>query len=139
MDTCFSILQQPFDERSPHTCDAELLAYVYARYRRLMDRWQDLFGDAFLTVEYERLVAEPAAGGRSLFEHCGLEWRDEYLETHLARGAVRTFSAAAVREPIHARSVGAWREFERELAPLARALRREMPREIPAREFRSVS
>ena len=49
MDTCFSILQFQFDDRAAHTCDVELLAYSYARYRRLMQRWQELCGDGFVT------------------------------------------------------------------------------------------
>jgi hypothetical protein len=127
MDTCFSILQYQFDDRSPHTCDVDLLAYVYARYRRLMKRWRDLFGDDFVTVEYERLVESPALEARRVFEHCGLEWNDSYLEFHRAGTAVRTFSASQVRRPIYQSSVGAWREFADELAPLRRALQFELP------------
>jgi tetratricopeptide (TPR) repeat protein len=125
MDTCFSILQFQFDDRSPHTCDMELLAYSYARYRRLMQRWQELCGDAFITVRYEDLVAAPAAEGRRIFGYCGLEWRDDYLAVERGGGAVRTFSALQVRRPIYRTSVGAWREYESELAPLRRALESE--------------
>ncbi len=125
MDTCFSILQFQFDDRSPHTCDMELLAYAYARYLRLMQRWRELCGDGFITVRYEDLVAAPAAEGRRIFGHCGLEWRDDYLAVEQAGGAVRTFSALQVRRPIYRTSVGAWREFEAELAPLKRALESE--------------
>ncbi|MGH8249679.1 MAG: tetratricopeptide repeat-containing sulfotransferase family protein [Steroidobacteraceae bacterium] len=126
MDSCFSILQCQFDDRSPHTCDVDLLAYVYARYRRLMDRWQELFGNEFITVHYERLVEFPAVEGRRVFGHCGLEWSDRLLEFHHGGGAVRTFSAAQVRQPIHTRSIGVWREFADELAPLRSALQREL-------------
>lgn len=126
LDTCFSILQYPFDDLSPHTCDIQLLAYAYARYVRLMQGWRDIFGDEFITVEYERLVASPAEEGRRLFEYCGLEWNDSYLEFHRTSTAVRTFSAAQVRRPIYASSIGAWREFEDGLAPLRQALESEM-------------
>ncbi len=125
LDTCFSILQFQFDDRSPHTCDMELLAYAYARYLRLMQRWRDLFADEFITVRYEEFVASPLAEGRRIFEHCGLEWSDDYLAIEQAGGAVRTFSALQVRRPIYRTSVGAWREFEAELAPLRRALESE--------------
>lgn len=125
MDTCFSILQFQFDDRSPHTCDMALLAYAYGRYLRLMRRWRELAGDRFITVRYEELVASPVAEGRRLFAHCGLEWRDEYLAVEREGGAVRTFSALQVRRPIYRTSVGAWREFAAELAPLRRALEAE--------------
>ena len=125
MDTCFSILQYPFDDRSPHTSDMRLLAYVYARYVRLMQRWGELCVGQFVTVLYESLVAAPAQQSQRMFEHCGLEWRDEYLDFHRSAAAVRTFSATQVREPVHDRSVGAWREFAEVLEPLRNALREE--------------
>lgn len=126
MDNCFSILQYPFDERSPHTCDVELLAYSYARYRSLMRRWQDLIGGEFLTVRYEDLVTAPLTYAPRLYAHCGLEWRDEYLEPAAASAPVRTFSVMQVREPIYSSSVGAWRTFEEQLAPLRSALDRAL-------------
>lgn len=124
MDTCFSILQYPFDERSPHTCDIELLAYSYARYRRLMKRWQESLGGEYLSVRYEALVSAPLDHTPRLFEHCGLQWRDEYLAPSAAASPVRTFSAMQVREPIYRSSIGAWRPFEKELEPLRAALER---------------
>lgn len=130
MDTCFSILQYQFDDRSPHTCDPALLAYAYARYLRLMCRWRELFGGEFITVEYERLVESPAAEGHRLFEYCGLEWNDSYLEFHRRGGAVRTFSAPQVRRPIYRSSICAWREFAVELDPLKQALESEL-RHLP--------
>lgn len=126
MDTCFSILQYPFDDRSPHTCDVDLLAYAYARYRSLMRRWEQLCGNEFLTVRYEDLVAAPLVHAPRMYAHCGLDWRDEFLAPQAAAPAVRTFSVMQVREPIHTRSVGAWREYEVELAPLRESLERAM-------------
>jgi tetratricopeptide (TPR) repeat protein len=125
MDTCFSILQQPFDDRSPHTCDVALLAYVYARYERLMRMWQELAGDRFITVDYEQLVASPAEESRRLYDYCGLTWRESCLEFHRADAPSRTFSTTQVRQPIHAGSVGAWRQFAGELEPLRAALETE--------------
>jgi hypothetical protein len=128
LDTCFSILQFPFDDRSPHTCDIELLAYVYGRYVRLMKYWETLMGEFILTVEYEKLVSDPAAEGQRLFEHCGLDWKEDYLEVQRAGGAIRTFSATQARQPIYRSSVGAADVFGEELAPLRNALQAELSR-----------
>jgi tetratricopeptide (TPR) repeat protein len=128
MDTCFSMLQYPFDDRSPHTCDMELLAHVYARYLKLMNHWREMLGDEFITVEYERLVAAPATEARRLFEYCELEWDDSYLEVERGRNPVRTFSTTQVRRPIYTSSVGAWRPFADALTPLREALERELNR-----------
>jgi tetratricopeptide (TPR) repeat protein len=126
MDTCFSILQYQFGSDSPHTCDIALLAYVYARYRRLMARWEDLCGDRFVTVGYEALVESPASEARRAFQACGLEWSDAYLAFHQGDVPARTFSTAQVRGPIYRSSVGAWREFADELEPLRQALEAEL-------------
>lgn len=126
MDTCFSILQYQFGDDSPHTCDIALLAYVYARYRRLMGRWEDLCGDRFVTVRYEALVESPASEARRAFKACGLAWSDAYLAFHQAGAPARTFSTAQVRRPIYASSVGAWRQFAGELEPLRQALATEL-------------
>jgi hypothetical protein len=128
MDTCFSMLQYPFDDRSPHTCDMELLAHVYARYLKLMNHWREMLGDEFITVAYERLVAAPATEARRLFEYCELEWDDSYLEVERGRNPVRTFSTTQVRRPIYTSSVGAWRPFADALTPLREALERELNR-----------
>ncbi len=126
LDTCFSILQYQFGSDSPHTCDVSLLAYVYARYRRLMARWEQLCGDRFVTIAYEALVERPADEARRAFDACGLEWNDAFLAFHQLEAPVRTFSATQVRSPIYRSSVGAWREFASELEPLRRALEAEL-------------
>ncbi len=125
MATCFSILQQPFDLASPHTCDVELLAYVYAHYRRLMARWESLV-PGFLTVDYEQLVARPAEEAARIYRHCGLQWQPRYLDDFRHGSAVQTFSAVQVRRPIGTGSVGAWRRYESALAPLREALDAEL-------------
>jgi tetratricopeptide (TPR) repeat protein len=122
MDTCFSILQHPFDERSAHAYDQELLGYAYARYARLMRHWEQLFPGEFLTVSYEKLVAAPAAEAQRLFAFCGLEWDDAFLDARRSAHAVRTFSVTQVRQPIYRTSVGSWRRHAEALEPLRRSL-----------------
>ncbi len=123
MDNCFSILQQPFLDRSPHTYDINLMAYAYARYQRLMNLWQRAFPDRIHTVQYEDFVANSEAEGRRLLEACGLEWNPSFLDFHRrTKSAVHTFSATQVRQAVHSESVGAWRKYERALEPLRKAL-----------------
>lgn len=122
MDTGFSILQYPFDERSPHTFDMGLLGAHYRHYAQMMAHWERLFPGRFLTVPYEALVADPKGVGAQLFAHCGLDWSDRYLSFHENAGPVRTFSAEQVRRPVYASSVGAWTRYAEALQPLKDAL-----------------
>jgi hypothetical protein len=128
MDACLSILAQPFDARSLHTYDMDLLAYAYGRYERLMRLWEDLFGERIATLEYERLIEDPEAEGARLFADCGLEWNAHYLRVEAGGDAVRTLSAQQARRPLYKTSIGGWRRYADELAPLYAALERELGR-----------
>ena len=84
--------------------------------------WWHVIEDAG-EVEIEAL----AAGGEwnvieALLAHCGLPWDDACLEFHRTSATLRTPSAWQVREPLHARSSGRWRHYERHLGPLKAAL-----------------
>jgi len=52
----------------------------------------------------------------------GLEWEPACLEFHRTQRTVATASSWQVRQPLYDRSVGRWRNYERHLAPLLRAL-----------------
>ncbi len=59
-----------------------------------------------------------------MIEFLGLEWDPACLEFHANRRVVRTPSLVQVRQPIHTRSVGRWRNYEPYLRPLLRACER---------------
>lgn len=60
---------------------------------------------------------------RRIVEFCGLEWQDSCLAFERNASPCLTASAAQVREPIYASSVGLWQRYRKELQPLAEALR----------------
>lgn len=122
MDTCFSILQQQFADGIIQTFDLDLMGEACKRFADYMNHWTSLFEGRFLQVQYETLVASPETEARRLIEFCGFEWTPGYLEFHARTGAVRTFSDQQVRQPISTGSIGGWRQFADELAPLRRSL-----------------
>lgn len=122
MDVAFSIFQQHFDDRSPHTYDIELLAYAYYRYERMMNLWERTFGSSIHTVRYEDLVANPEKEGKALLGAVGLDWDPNFLNFHTSKKAVHTLSMQQVRRPVNTQSVGSWRKYEAELQPLRKAL-----------------
>ncbi|MGB5352452.1 MAG: sulfotransferase, partial [Woeseia sp.] len=83
------------------------------------------FGERFLDVSYEDTAADLEPNARRLIGWLGLPWEDACLEFHRQSGAVTTASAVQVREPVHTRSIGRWRRYEQELAPLIKVLRAE--------------
>lgn len=71
-------------------------------------------------VRYEGVVADMRAEIEPLFEFLGLDWRDEaerFFETARAR-TISTPSARQVTQPLYAGSVGKWRHYEEQLAPV---------------------
>jgi hypothetical protein len=122
MDACFSSFKQLFADAYPHSYDQAEMARHFARYHRLMAVWRKRFGEHFIDVRYEDVVSETDTQARRLLEHLALPWEDGCLEFHRQPGAVATASAVQVREPAHTRSVGRWRRYAAELAPMQTVL-----------------
>lgn len=57
-----------------------------------------------------------------MIAYCGLDWRERSLATQDVDRPIGTASVWQVRQPINAGSVGKWRRYERELAPMIDAL-----------------
>lgn len=73
------------------------------------------------TLVYEALVEDPEAALRPTLDFLGLGWRAELLDhraTARSRGAIGTPSYDQVSEPLRDRSVGRWRTYEQQLAPV---------------------
>ena len=94
----------------------------FQEYLRLMDHWRAVLPAPIHEVHYEETVDDLEAVARQLLEACGLEWDPACLEFHRTRRTVRTASITQVRQPIYTRSVARWKNYERELTELFRAL-----------------
>lgn len=118
MDTCFSILRNTFDNKMRYCCDLEFLATYYREYFGLMELWHKVTPGFALDVRYEDIIKDQEGQTRRLLEFCGLEWDDACLEFFHNEKAVRTLSASQVRQPIYSSSIGNWKKYRKELAPL---------------------
>ena len=92
-----------------------------ARFMRLFEEqvafWEEAAPGSFTTIRYDDIIAEPEAQTRQLISDVGLEWQDACLSFYDSGARVDTLSNVQVRQPIYASSVGAWKRFEKELAP----------------------
>lgn len=122
IDSCFAMFRTLFGAAYPFSYDFDELARYYAAYDRLMRHWTELFGRRLICVDYEDLVADPAAIAPALAERCGLRWSDTALDIAQNRTASLTASAAQVREGIYTGSSGIWRSYAAHLAPLKEGL-----------------
>jgi len=122
MDVCFSNFRALFAEAFAHIYNLDALASHYLQYRRVLDHWHKAMPGEILDVPYDNLVRDPEATLRGVLEFCGLEWEPGVVDLTRNSAPVSTLSAAQVREPIHARAFEEWRRYEKQLAPLQKAL-----------------
>jgi tetratricopeptide (TPR) repeat protein len=124
MDVCYAMYKTLFRMAYPYSYDLDDLGRYWIAFDALMRHWQDaLPSGRMLTVDYERLVAGPEPVIRAMLDHLGVPWEDACLRFDENPLPSLTASAAQVRQPLYATSVGAWRRHAEGLAPLARRLR----------------
>lgn len=122
MDTAFAIYKFLFNDAYPWSYGLRDIARYYVAYRRLMDHWHDALPGRIIDVAYEDVVADLGGAARKLIAALGLDWQPACLEFHASTTAAYTGSAAQVRQPVYASSVGRWRRHETRLAEVRQIL-----------------
>lgn len=122
-DVGLSIFSELMSPDARFATDLADIAHFYDAHIKLMSHWQTALHLSILEVDYECLVDSFADEAQRIVEFTGLEWDLTCLDFHRAAGAVQTPSRWQVRRPVHRGSVGRWRHYERELAPLINALK----------------
>ena len=89
---------------------------------RLMRHWQSVLPLPILEVRYEDVAADTQTQARRALDFLGLDWDPACLDFHRSERGVQTPSRWQVRQPVHTRSIGRWRHYENELAPLLAVL-----------------
>jgi tetratricopeptide (TPR) repeat protein len=121
LDNCLSIYFLHLDHRMSYALDLRDIGHYYRQYRRLMAHWHALYGNDILDFGYEAYVRDPGPALGRLLGFCRLD-TDDYGKRGTAGGAVKTASVWQVREPLHQRSVGRWRNYAQQLAGLEEEL-----------------
>jgi hypothetical protein len=90
----------------------EEVARLWRDAHILAGRAREAAGDRLLEVRYERLLADPAAGCRRLFGHCGMPADDALIETVVEGTAFNRIPEQERGEGMSARKgrSGEWRE-----------------------------
>ena len=118
LDACFAIYKTMFIGIYPFSYDLKELAGYYLAYRRLVEHWRNVLGDALYCVAYEDIVENTEAEVRKLLEYCNLGCEPQCIEFHNNPAPATTASAVQVRQPIYQSSVGKWKHYRDELGPL---------------------
>ena len=122
LDTCLSCYFQNFASGHEYSFRLDLLGEHYKVYRAMMAHWKDVLDLAIFDVDYEALVSDPDSNVREILGFVGLEWSDACLNFHSSDRVVRTASYDQVRQPLYTKSAGRWKNYEKHLGPLIKAL-----------------
>ena len=111
LDNCLSLYFQQLGNNYSYATDLQDCAHYHQQQQRLMAHWQSLFGDNIFSVDYEDLVVQPEAILRNLLTFLGLPWDQAVLDFQESSATVKTASLWQVRENLHTRSRGRWRNY----------------------------
>lgn len=122
--TAFSCYQQDFQAGVQWAFDLDAIARVLVAERRLMAHWSERLPEHVHTLPYEHLVSELDTSVAALAAFLGVDVHPDMLAPHRGERTVQTASRLQVREPVHARSIDAWRAYEDLLGPVSERLRK---------------
>jgi len=77
----------------------------------LIDHWESVLGSDLMRVRYEDLVLKPQSTVTDLLQWLGETWDERCLSFHELKNSVKTASVWQVREPLHPRSIGRWKNY----------------------------
>jgi hypothetical protein len=116
LDNILSVYFLNLDPSMSYAFDLIDIAHWRSQCQRLASHWRAIYPDTFIDFDYDAFVASPRETAERLLEFLGLPWSDECLALDRRANAVKTASVWQVREPLHGRSSGRWRNYERHLA-----------------------
>lgn len=118
LDNLLSLYFLHLDAAMPYALDLEDSAHWYGEHLRLMKHWKSLYPDDIVDIDYDELVQEPSAVLEQILDFIRLDHEEGLLNFHRNTAPVKTASVWQVRQPIHARSSGRWRNYAERLKGL---------------------
>lgn len=122
LDSCLSCFRQLFAKGQTFTYDLMDIGEYFLEYERIIDHWNAVLPGKVITVQYEALVRDFDTQLERLLAHCGLSFEEGCRRFFETDRPVRTASSEQVRQPIHSRSIGFWRNYEDKIGPLKEVL-----------------
>ncbi|MCJ8331260.1 MAG: sulfotransferase, partial [Lentisphaeria bacterium] len=115
IDTCLSCFFQNFSNGVSFSFNLRKLQRFYQIYQRMMDHWQEIYGDRYLTIDYEDACHKQEETTVKLLDHCDLYWQDQVMDFQNTKREVKTASFFQVRQEIYTKSVDRWINYEEQM------------------------
>ena len=97
-----------------YATDLRHIRHYVGQQKALVDHWESVLGPDLVRVRYEDIVQRPRETIGELLHWLGEEWDERCLSFHALNNAVKTASVWQVREPLYVKSVGRWRNYEKQ-------------------------
>ncbi len=120
VDSCYAMYKHLFSGSScGYSYDLDKLARYYLAFRDLTEFWKSTIPEpALMVCRYEALIESPREAVQRLLAFSNLSWQEKCLEFHHGSKPLSPSSASEVNQRIHSRSIGLWKQYRTELAPL---------------------
>jgi tetratricopeptide (TPR) repeat protein len=118
-DNVLSCYFQRFGDVMSYTTDLVDCAMRWRETERLAAHWRRVLPIRVLDMQYEELVANVEGQSRRMIRFIGLDWHPACLKFYETERTITTASAWQARQPIYTHSVGRWRNYRRQIAPLS--------------------
>ena len=118
LDNILSIYFGHFDKSIIYGNELENIAHWYLQYSRLMQHWKQVYPNDIFDLNYDRLVVDSHSSMSELLSFCGLETEKGVATKAPKSSIVKTLSSWQVRQPLHARSSGRWKNYEAHLTDI---------------------
>lgn len=128
LDCTLSCYRQLFAKGQTFVYDLADIGEYFLEYQRMMDHWHEVLPERVLTMQHEDLVTDFDGQVRRLLDYCGLPWEDACANFHETERPIRTASSEQVRQPIYAKSINFWRNYEAHLGELIEILAPVLPK-----------
>ncbi len=120
-DTGLSNYFRRFPLYLDYAFDLGNIGHFYNEYLRLMAHWRQIGVLHMLEVSYEDVILNTEPTVHRVLDFLGLDWDERCLLPHTNPNPVESASQWQVRQPIYRHSLGRWRHYESQLAPLIAA------------------
>ncbi len=110
-DVATSIYSVRLGPNQSYSTNLRDIRHYIEQQNELVNHWESLLGSDLIRVRYEDLVLQPRATLTDLLESLGHDWHDACLLFHELKNSVKTASVWQVREPLHDKSIGRWKNY----------------------------
>lgn len=111
-DVALSIFSTRLAATQNYSTDLANIRHYIGLQKQLVDHWESILGGDLIRICYEELVGRPRETIGKLLQCLGEDWDERCLAFDKLDNAVKTASVWQVREPLHSRSIGRWKNYQ---------------------------